>query len=773
MPKLSTFNFRAALLWLAVCLAAAFWLVGRWTSVPINSSVLALLPVQSQDAAQAELETAFTRRLDRQVVWMLSPGTQPDPLLAAQWRARMAAVPGVLEVQGPMTPQLRQQWLQFFYTYRNSLLDAQTRARLQAGGNAQAQWVLAQLYSAFAGVGHQEIARDPLMLVRGTQMALLQGAGSLRLVDGWLSTRDAEGRFWYFLPAQLQASSFDVSQTQALVTAFQREETAFLADHPQARVLSRGSLFYSEHAAQQAGHDITVIGSVTILGVVLLILAAFRSLLPLLLCILSVGMGALWGTTLTVALFGEVHLMTLAMSLSVVGISVDYALYYLVERRSRVVEESPWCSMGRVRPALFMALGTSAVAYLLLTLAPFPGIRQLAVFAAAGLCAACLTVVFWHPILARPLRAAPVPCLRQLDAWLQLWRTRRLVRVGVPVLLAGLAVLALSRLPFSDDIAQLQEPPARIQAQDRHITELTGQSMDQKWFLIAGQSPQQALERLDAFVPQLAQAQAAGWLQSYRALPLHSLNRQAEDQQLLQSAATEVRQALAATGLEMPQADTRLTPLEPEVWLRSPASQGWRLLWLSLPNGASGVLVPVAGVRQEAALAALAQPAAGIHWVDRKAAFDQLFAHYRQVLSQLLLLALGGVCVVSIVRLGWRRGLRTSVPSLLSLALGLGALSLFGRSANLFSLLALVLVLGIGINYTIFFGNSRGTPRTSLFAVLLAMLTTLLTLGVLVFSSTRAISSFGIVLSAGIFAAFLLAPLALPDQASHPTNPSC
>ena len=42
-------------------------------------------------------------------------------------------------------------------------------------------------------------------------------------------------------------------------------------------------------------------------------------------------------------------------------------------------------------------------------------------------------------------------------------------------------------------------------------------------------------------------------------------------------------------------------------------------------------------------------------------------------------------------------------------------------------------------------------------AITLAMMTTLLTLGLLVFSTTQAISSFGIVLVSGIFTAFLLA----------------
>lgn len=92
----------------------------------------------------------------------------------------------------------------------------------------------------------------------------------------------------------------------------------------------------------------------------------------------------------------------------------------------------------------------------------------------------------------------------------------------------------------------------------------------------------------------------------------------------------------------------------------------------------------------------------------------------------------------------------------------------FGLAHNslrwLLPLMALALVLGIGINYTLFFSNPRGTPLTSLLAITLAMLTTLLTLGMLVFSATQAISSFGIVLVSGIFTAFLLSPLAMPSK---------
>ncbi len=47
-------------------------------------------------------------------------------------------------------------------------------------------------------------------------------------------------------------------------------------------------------------------------------------------------------------------------------------------------------------------------------------------------------------------------------------------------------------------------------------------------------------------------------------------------------------------------------PVSVEAWLASPVSEGWRLLWLTLPDGQSGVLVPVDGVKNSAALQKLA-----------------------------------------------------------------------------------------------------------------------------------------------------------------------
>ncbi|CRH36230.1 Hypothetical membrane protein {ECO:0000313/EMBL:BAK13780.1} [Pantoea ananatis] len=761
---------RPALLWGLVCLLMLLVLLTLLPQARLNSSVLAMLPKQALGAIPPALNDGFMQRLDRQLVWLVSPGKQADPQVARDWLTRLQRSGALAEVKGPMDARSQQAWGTFFWQHRNGMIDSETRQRLQNGGEAQAQWILSQLYSAFSGVSGKELQNDPLMLTRGSQLTMAKNGQRLRLMDGWLVTQDSQGNYWYLLHGELAGSSFDMQQTHKLVTTLGALEKTFKAQYPQVRLLSRGTVFYSDYASQQAKHDVSTLGLATVLGVLLLILVVFRSVRPILLCLLSIAIGALAGTVVTLLVFGELHLMTLVMSMSIIGISADYTLYYLTERMVHGADTSPWQSLAKVRNALLLALLTTVAAYLIMMLAPFPGIRQMALFAAVGLSAACLTVVFWHPWLCRGLPVRPVPAMVLMLRWLAAWRRNKALSVGLPVALALFSLAGLATLRVDDDISQLQALPQHLLAQEKAITALTGQSVDQKWFVVYGNSAQQTLTRLEAFTPALERAKAQGLIGGYRTLPLNSLARQAQDVALLKNAAPAVTRALSEAGVTTVKPDLNPMPVSVAAWLASPASEGWRLLWLTLKSGESGVLVPVDGVTHSAALDALSKGYPGVAWVDRKTTFDGLFALYRHILTGLLLVALAVIACGAVMRLGWRKGALSLVPSVLSLGCGLAVLAFTGHAVNLFSLLALVLVLGIGINYTLFFSNPRGTPLTSMLAITLAMMTTLLTLGMLVFSTTQAISSFGIVLISGIFTAWLLAPLAMTTKREKKTR---
>lgn len=750
--------------WLLIIALLVAALCGLLPRSQINSSVLALLPHQQDAGIPQAFTDGFTQRLDRQLMWLVSPPQGGDIAPADDWLKTLRALPELSQVDGPMDAQRQQEWGTFFFQHRNALLDEATRQRLTAGAQQQSQWILGQVYSAFAGVSGKELANDPLLLVRASQMAQQQNSSGLTLDQGWLTARDKQGRNWYMLYGELKASSYDITSAKHTVASLDAAKQAFESRWPGAKVLERGTIFYSNFASQQAEHDLSTLGAASVMGVFILILLMFRSILPMLLSLLSIAIGALSGTVFTLWVFGEIHVMTLVLSTSIVGISADYTLYFLTERRVHGETNTPLESLKKLFPALSMALLTTVAAYLMLLIAPFPGLQQLAVFAAAGLSAACFTVMCWYPYLSKHLPVGPTPGLALIFRWLLAWRSRKLVRAGLPLLILLLVAGGISQLKINDDIADLQSLPAALQQQEQQIAALTGQTNDQKWLVVSGDTAEQTLQRLETLRPELAQAKAQGVIEGFRAISLPSQAQQQRDLSLLRLRAPQVMMQLQQAGMTVAQPDLRAQNVDVSQWLNSAVSQGWRLLWLSLPDGRSATLIPVNGVHDSAAMAALAAATPGAGWIDRKTQFSELFSQYRVYLTYLLALAVAIIAVIYLWRFRLPHGLICLVPTLLSLGMGVAALGYSGHSLNLFSLLALILVLGIGINYTLFFTNPRGTPTTSMFAIFMAVVTTLLTFGMLVFSSTQAISSFGIVLSFGIVTAFLLSPLTLPAK---------
>ena len=98
----------------------------------------------------------------------------------------------------------------------------------------------------------------------------------MQLKDGWLVAQDKQGNDWYLIHGELAGSSFDMQQTHRVVTTLAELEEQLKARYPQAQVLTRGTVFYSDYASQQAKQDISTLGIATLLGVILLIVVTFR-----------------------------------------------------------------------------------------------------------------------------------------------------------------------------------------------------------------------------------------------------------------------------------------------------------------------------------------------------------------------------------------------------------------------------------------------------------------------------------------------------------------
>ncbi|RFS28277.1 MMPL family transporter [Aeromonas dhakensis] len=755
---------RLGTLWIRLCLLLAAVLAWQLPHSRINTSLMDLLPHESRSDLDPALQQGLLQQLDRQLVWLLSqPAGQDGRAAATFWAQQLGELPALSRIKG-YQPELAPAWQRYLHELAWQRLDPASRARLAGGAEGWSQWVLGQIYSPFGGVSRAEWQSDPLLLTRAGVLA--EARGPMQLKEGWLVSRDKAGRDWYMVRAELDLSAFDIQRNQALLSELAGAEQRLAEAYPGAELLRRGTLFYSQHASNLAQQDISTIGLGSMVGVILLIWGVFRSTRALLLSLLPIGVGLMWGLGTVLILFGEIHVFTLVISSSLIGIAIDYAIHFLCERRLHGDDETPHQTRLKLLPSLSLAVLTTLIGYGLLWFAPFPGLQQLAVCALAGLFSAFITVLCLFPRWAGPLPTRPLWGQRWLQGWLLAWQQRPLLRIGLPLCCLLLAALGISRLQVDDDIRRLQPLPVALQGQEQRIQALTGQQGGMQGLLVTGADGEQALQRLERLDGRLAELQQRGALQAFVSLAhwLPSLARQQEDAAAIRALLPEVVSRLKAAGLPLQPPVREPHWLTPAAWLASPVSEGSRLLWHALADGRVAIWVPLVGVADEGALTALAAAESGVYWQDQRSQWSQLFAHYRIKLAELLSVAIALVALLLWRRMGAARAARVLLVNLIALAMGLALLAACGQPLTLFGVLALSLIFGIGIDYGLFFAHSgSGVARQSstLLAILLANLTTQLAFGLLALSHTPAIAGFGLVLSGGIFTAFLLSPLVL------------
>ena len=163
-----------------------------------------------------------------------------------------------------------------------------------------------------------------------------------------------------------------------------------------------------------------------------------------------------------------------------------------------------------------------------------------------------------------------------------------------------------------------------------------------------------------------------------------------------------------------------------------------------------------------AALAALAQEFNGITFVDTTADISQSLSVLRDAVLKALGLAAAAIAIVLVVFFR-RQFLTLWIPSIAGILLTLALMGWCGIALSLFSVLPLVLVLGLGVDYAIMLQNIERAP-TAANSVFLAAASTLLAFGLLAFSATPALHLFGMTLAVALALVLVLTVLLRPGK---------
>jgi predicted exporter len=123
------------------------------------------------------------------------------------------------------------------------------------------------------------------------------------------------------------------------------------------------------------------------------------------------------------------------------------------------------------------------------------------------------------------------------------------------------------------------------------------------------------------------------------------------------------------------------------------------------------------------------------------------------------------------IGLGILYGLKSVLPLVLPVSLALmttfAIQAWLGVEINLFSIMGTFLIIGIGVDYAIFYRHGHDHPQVVGMALFLCMMSTLLGFGLLSFSQTYAIHCFGLTVLFGVIFSFIYATLFTSSDAKH------
>lgn len=810
----------------AVLLAIAFGAIvlcglSKFARNPFDTQLLALLPERLMEELSPELEARVKAKLttaeaDRITVLVEVPGNPEAARIARRAYLTSLLDSGLFAIEPVENADVKALALE---NAAGRLITSEDRAFLENASSAALDERLAATLLNPAGPGILGIARDPLGLydrwvlekaatlpvhevedstrnaddtdgtapktdadrvfaLRGRDDALVV---TLRVLSGAAET--GEGRVGRALQEARRSAQNALRGSEGSTSGADAAASAL-------RIDAAGVPLFTDAAATRARDELGRIGAFSTAGVLLFALAFFGRIATLVLLAGSVAAGFAAGLGAALGLFDSLALVTFVFGATLIGVAVDYGAHWFAFASSI---PDPIARRRALAPGLLTAALSSALAYGVLIATPLPGLRQMGLLAAGGLLTTLAVVLFWLPYADRWAPRRDTRLVRFLETRLpRLPRWDELPRLGQAALALGaVAFLAVgaARIEWASGIRDLQFVPAGLaEAQTRLSTALRLPSPAQV-FVVSGATEDAVLAAEERLLTALRADPTLDIQPLAMADYVPSAARQAEDARLVREALRRITPRMTdvlGAGPQLPDPSPEAPRVTADAVLATPFGAALGHLRLtSEADVAAGVektvahLVMLSGVRAEhleklRALESVARAdgpdasatsdiATRVRFVNLTGDMETILTRYRNRVLESTLAGFGLLALVALRIFGLHNAWRALLPALFGM---LGALAAFGWAGipvTLFTTLAIVLVLGLGVDYGIFLTRSPTDGRTAA-AVLFSGVTTLLSFGLLAASETPALAAFGWTVVYGLCLVWTIAQLVRPRK---------
>lgn len=727
----------------------------------IETNLLSILPNAEQQQDFEAAEQALFKQKSQQLVVLLSGSNALAAYEELQTAIKQTKYVAELHTPEPALTDIAN----FYIPYRHNFLPAAYLDNI-ANGQMLSQLANTQLVQLANPFVSETIATAPRLNLAAYLQESLTKLSEVEFYQG-VASLNVQGQRYLIMYLQLSLDGFELNASQVMATKLSQIFTRISRDF-NVDVNYSGILFHTAESTAQAKNEISSFGVFSIVAVILLILVAFRSLLPLTAALVVLAIACTYGFVAILCFFDSFHLLTLVFAVTLVGVVVDYCFHAFVYASDKVSSIHQSGKSAIIKP-LTLGFLTTALGYIVLIFSPLSLLSQVAVFMIFGLFGALITVLMLLPYLDRAVSLEKAPIiLRFSQSGVTLLNRLQHYKLAIFIILfAPMTLLFLFKpMQFNDDVRLLNSSPDWLLAQEVKTAKVLNYQNSER-VLVKANTIQDLLEKQEHIINQIQVSQPNIKIKGLHEL-LPSIKRQQQHFGLM-SQANELghfQGVLAITGLRDP--ISSFQPLNYDAFMKGPLAfigQFYIAQYsidsnLTTKNTEFASWLELTGERLSAE---------NLRWLDENlnaSLYDPArkvsaaLSDYRQGVLVLLASAFVVVMFILMSRYGFKTGALSTIATVGSALLALVISQVISGHLNIFNLLAVLLIIALAIDYVIFY-QEQGLQAKTFLAICLSALSSAAVFGILVFSATPAVSSFGLTVMIGIASTFILAPMSV------------
>lgn len=684
------------------------------------------------------------------------------------------------EIQGKVDNQQIEETFSFVYDNLPLFLEEEDYKKIEEkldkdNIDAKIQSNYNSLISPSGIVTREFILKDPLSLAF-LGLSKLQNLGVSQdfiLNNGFITTADSTTLLLFITPT---FSGTDSKANEAFVEHLYEYQEKINSQYEAVAELNYfGSPFIALANAEQIQSDIksTVAISVTVLMIILMLF--YKKLhIPIILFI-----PALCGIVVALTVLYFIHPSISAISISVgtilLSITLDYSLHVITHYRAHTNVEELYKAI--TQPLLGCSI-TTAIAFLSLLFVQSKVLQDLGVFAAISILSAAFFALLLIPHIYTPNKIIKKPSI--IDKLGAYDYEKNKILIGVTLLAIVLGLFSFSKVKFNNNLSDLNFVPENMKKSEKQLENIGVMGTKSIYLTAYGDDLEQLLEKNTQLEKLLKTYKNQETIKDYNSIGSIILSEKDQLRKIerwddfwknkKEATLFHVNNAAANLGFNEGAfvslenlLKTVFKPLKANDFNSLDALPVNEFLIEKEGFITLSTLVKVDSLNYDKVAKSFEEE--NVLVIDRKHLNEQFLGQIRDDFRNLINYSL--LFVFAILLLFYRRielTILSIIPIVLTGIVTTGLVYIFNLELNIFSTIVTTLILGIGVDFSIFMTralqnkhttgkNDISTYRTS---IILAVLTTLLSIGALIFAKHPALKSISWISLIGITSAMLI-----------------